>query len=125
MSMFVITYVQKNGPLSTVKVRIGHKETSKIEFDVFFGYLDKKKFTVGQEVTINWAAHQINSQALFYTDSNAYRVSQRNVWKNKTYTEREQNKPVKTSSFFYPVNSGVFIEDKTRNLQMVVMNDRP
>ncbi len=47
MSMFVITYVQKNGPLSTVKVRIGEKATSRIEFDVFFGYLDKKRFLVG------------------------------------------------------------------------------
>jgi hypothetical protein len=106
-------------------VRIGEKETSKIEFDVFFGYLDKKRFLVGQEVTINWAAHQINSHGLFYTDSNAYRVSQRNVWKNKTYPVREQSKPVRTSSYFYPVNSGLFIEDKTRNLQMTVMNDRP
>ena len=88
-SMFVITYVQKNGALSTVKIRLPEKETSRLEFDVFFSYLDKKKFLIGQEVTINWSAHYINSHGIFYTDSNAYRVIERNVWKNKTYPERQ------------------------------------
>lgn len=28
-------------------------------------------------------------------------------------------------SYFYPVNSGIFIEDTTKHLQMMIMNDRP
>ena len=35
------------------------------------------------------------------------------------------NEVPQVSSHFYPINSGLFIEDSERKEQMIVMNDRP
>ena len=83
--MFVLTYYSRTGPLSQVKVKLGKSETEAIEFDVFFGALDRKTYRFGQEVTINWSSHQLNSRGIFYTDSNAYRIVKHDVTKNNTY----------------------------------------
>jgi len=57
MSMFVLTYLNRVGPLTQVKVKLGKNEFEALEFEVFFGALDRKKYQAGQEVTINWSAH--------------------------------------------------------------------
>jgi hypothetical protein len=124
--MFVLTYLNRVGPLTQVKVKLAKTETEALEFDVFFGALDKKKYYYGQEVTINWSSHQLNSRGLFYSDANAYRFVKHDVYKNNTYYKPDaQNKQVAVSSYFFPVNSGVFIEDNAKKVQLLVMNDRP
>ena len=47
MQMFVLTYLNRVGPLSQVKVKFSKDETKEIEFEVFFGPLDKKKYLFG------------------------------------------------------------------------------
>jgi hypothetical protein len=126
MQMFVLTYLNRVGPLTQVKVKIAKDQPNYVEFDVFFASLDKKRYQFGQEVTVNFAAAQLNSRGVFYTDANAYRIVKRDVNLNKTYfNSREQNKQVAVSSYFYPVNSGLFIEDLNKRVQMLVMSDRP
>ena len=85
MQMLVFTYLNRVGPLSQVKVKFSKDETREIEFEVFFGPLDKKKYLFGQEATINWSVHELNSRGIFYTDANAYRIVRHEVYKNKTY----------------------------------------
>jgi lipopolysaccharide assembly outer membrane protein LptD (OstA) len=46
-SMFVLTYYSSVGPLSQVKVKLGKSETEAIEFEVFFGALDRKTYKFG------------------------------------------------------------------------------
>jgi hypothetical protein len=83
-----------------------------VEFDVFFGHLDKKRFQFGQEVTINWQTHSINSEGIFYTDANAYKVVKRmRDQPDRKYPFDSNAKAVPVPTYFYPVNSGVFIED--------------
>ena len=57
MSMFVLTYLNRVGALTQVKVKLGKNEFEALEFEVFFGALDRKRYQSGQEVTINWGAH--------------------------------------------------------------------
>jgi hypothetical protein len=47
MQMFVLTYLNRVGPLSQVKVKFSKDENKEIEFEVFFGPLDKKKYLFG------------------------------------------------------------------------------
>ncbi len=42
--MFVLTYLNRVGPLSQVKVKIGKNQLDSVEFDVFFAALDKKMY---------------------------------------------------------------------------------
>ena len=44
MSMFVLTYLNRVGPLTQVKVKLGKNEFEALEFEVFFGALDRKKY---------------------------------------------------------------------------------
>jgi hypothetical protein len=68
----------------------------------------------------------LNSRGIFYSDSNAYRLVKHDVYANTTYyIPNPQNKNVAVSGYFFPVNSGLFIEDESKGLQMLVMNDRP
>jgi len=55
--MFVLTYLNRMGALTQVKVKLGKNEFEALEFEVFFGALDRKRYQSGQEVTINWGAH--------------------------------------------------------------------
>lgn len=62
---------------------------------------------------------------VFYTDANAYKIIKRDINKPKDYKwNLAANQVKQVASYFYPINSGIFIED-TMNEQMIVMNDRP
>ena len=63
---------------------------------------------------------------MFYSDSNAYRIVKHDIAKNNTYYELDPvSQKVAVSKNFFPVNSGVFLEDTLKKVQMLVMNDRP
>ena len=79
-------------------------------------------------MTLNWESLDLKPErpGLFYTDANAYKLVKRNISAPHPYPWTEQaNKIKQVSSYFYPVNSGLFIEDAEGAGQMVVMNDRP
>jgi hypothetical protein len=79
-------------------------------------------------VTINWESWDIKPEraGLFYTDANAYKLVKRNISVPHPYNWTDSaNKVRQVSSYFYPVNAGLFIEDAEGGGQMVVMNDRP
>lgn len=85
-----------------------------IEWDVFLSRLPTEEEA---DVTANWCSLDINSNGVFYTDANAYKMVKR-VIPNKT-----EPASVKVPTYFYPVSSAIFIEEGAS--QMVVMNDRP
>lgn len=87
----LLTYKNRQGAHSQVKVKL-QQDTPYIEFEVFFAALDKKRFTYGQEVTINWATRGLDSRGVFYTDANAYKM-----------VKRERDKPEKK----YPVDENI------------------
>ena len=47
----------------------------------------------------------------------------RDVYKSKDYVMDDATKQVIVPTYFYPVNSAIYIEGNSQ--QMVVMNDRP
>ena len=77
--------------------------------------------TQGKEVTANWISLDINNDNTFYTDSSALEMQKRVFDYRPTwdlYTEEH------VSGNYYPVNSAIAIVEKTKALQMTVMNDR-
>lgn len=93
-----------------------------VEFDIFFGHMDKKRYQYGQEITVNWQTRNIEGKGVFYTDANALRMVKRDT---RTPPKDPKSAAMNVPGFFYPVNSALFIEDTYRALQFAVIPDRP
>ena len=96
-----------------------------MEFDVFFSKLELERHPLGKDVTINWRARGIHPEpGVFYTDANSFKIIKRDINAPRNYSRGgERTKSV--AMYYYPINAGLFIEDKDSHEQMVVMNDRP
>lgn len=74
-------------------------------------------------MTVNWESLDIdNMDEYFYTDSNALEIVKREVNSYEKYYGKPTTQTA--ASNFYPVNSGIMIEDTYLKQQMTVMNDR-
>lgn len=85
-----------------------------LDFDVFFSRINLEKHPYGQDVTINWESLDLKPErsGVFYTDANAYRIVKRDINIPKAYNVTEPNNKIRqVASYFYPINSGLFIED--------------
>jgi hypothetical protein len=63
-------------------------------------------------VTVNWKSLDIDNLGIFYTDANSFKFMRRD--KNKDLSREylsAANKNAGVASYFYPVTSGIFIED--------------
>ena len=66
---------------------------------------------------MNWNILDLDNQGVFYTDANAYKFVKRNVSSPNSSSK---------GAYFFPVNSGIFIESSLSNTSQVgIMNDRP
>ncbi len=63
------------------------------------------------DITINFQSLDFNNKGIFYTDSNAYKIMKRDIFKTSEYPEQREMKQVKIASYFFPVNSAIFIEN--------------
>lgn len=63
----------------------------------------------------------MDNKGIFYTDSNAFKIVKRDI-NNRNLTNNE--KKVAVSSYFYPINSGLYIHDESKKNFMAVFNDR-
>ncbi|CDW89891.1 glycosyl hydrolases family 38 protein [Stylonychia lemnae] len=121
----IINFKQLNGEISQIKISLDNDETDELEFDVFMARIDRKEFSKGKEVTINWRSIDIDNQGIFYTDANSYKIVKRDIERDtyRSYLSAE-TKLSSPQKYFYPVTSGMFIEDVQQKNFMVVMNDR-
>ena len=64
-------------------------------------------------MTINWKSLDIlNADGVFYTDANAFKMIKRFTDQNKTFPiNNPLNKQKQVAANFYPVNSGIMIEN--------------
>ena len=86
--------------------------------------LDKFKFD-GMEVTLNWRNLLNDNRGIFYTDANAFKMVRRDILPRSNFTKDGRFDNYYIPSYFYPVTSGIFTEDRQYHDQMVVTNDRP
>ena len=77
------------------------------------------------DVTINWRSLDFDNRGVFFTDANAYKIIRRDIMKIPKYPVMKELKAVAVPTYFFPVNSAIFIENPENNQSMVVMNDRP
>jgi len=84
-----------------------------LEFDVFFARIPKDAPQAGMDVTVNWRSLEIANRGVFYTDANAYKMVKRDVYKPKDYVQDDAVKSVIVPTYFYPVNSAIYIENPT------------
>lgn len=102
-------------PSTIVKIKL-RKTSDQLEFDVFFARLAQTAAKNGMEVTINWQSLDFDNKGTFYTDSNAYKVVKRDAFKKRDYNETTEFNQTVVASYFYPLNSLIFIEN-TANSQ--------
>lgn len=76
------------------------------------------------DVTINWKNLGADNAGVFYTDANSFKFVKRNIHALSNYSHGNKLSPFSVPSYFYPVTSGIYIEDD-REIKMVIMNDRP
>lgn len=125
----IIHYLNRKEPKSHVKIKL-HEDN--IEFDMFFARIDLDSntdyYNYGLDLTANWQSLDIiPEKGVFYTDANAYKIMKRDLNATRPYSmpKDSTSKVKQVSSYFYPINAGLFIEDKAFKEQMLVMNDRP
>ncbi|CDW73520.1 glycosyl hydrolases family 38 protein [Stylonychia lemnae] len=99
----------------TVYLTRDDKGCGDIEFDIKKDGLDRNV-----EATVNWFSDEIQNNGVFYTDSNGLEYVKR--IKRNAFEESDFKSTAPAN--FYPINTGIFIENKTKKLQMIVMNDR-
>ena len=97
-------------PSTIVKIKL-RKTSDNLEFEVFFARIAQVAAKSGMEVTINWQWLDFDNKGVFYTDSNAYKVVKRDSFKKKDYNESSEFNQTVVASYFYPINSLIFIED--------------
>ena len=97
-------------PSTIVKIKL-RKSSDNLEFDVFFARIAQVAAKNGMEVTINWRSLDFDNKGIFYTDSNAYKVVKRDAFKKKDYNETTEFNQTVVASYFYPINSVIFIEN--------------
>ncbi|CDW79486.1 glycosyl hydrolases family 38 protein [Stylonychia lemnae] len=104
--------------LSIVTVYLTRNEDGcgDIEFDVKRDGLD-----VNVEATVNFSSEDIQNNGIFYTDSNGLEYVKRLRRNGLEEIDLKSTAPAN----FYPINTGIFIENNQKSLQMIVMNDRP
>lgn len=85
-----------------------------LEFDIFFAHLPKDAPSNGADVTVNWRSLEIANAGIFYTDANAYKMVKRDVYKAKEYVQDDAVKKVIVPTYYYPVNSAIFIESASK-----------
>eukprot|EP00347_Sterkiella_histriomuscorum_P020142 403338949 len=128
LQQIVVYYKSSQGILHYVKM-ILEKDAEEIEFDIFMERIDREKKAKGQEVTINWSSRDIENEGIFFTDANSLKIMKRDARKDeyRPYLT-SANKDFYPHKAFYPVTSGIFIENQNQTakdqFQMVVMNDR-
>ncbi|CDW83658.1 glycosyl hydrolases family 38 protein [Stylonychia lemnae] len=99
----------------TVYLTKDDKGCGDIEFDIKRDGLERNV-----EATVNWFSDEIQNHGVFYTDSNGFEY----VKRIKRNVLEESDIKSTAPANFYPVNTGIFIENKAKKLQMIVMNDR-
>jgi hypothetical protein len=105
--------------VSIVKVRLLGEEASELQFEVFMARLRVNTMKT-MDVTINWRNLLVDNRGVFYTDSNSWLMVKRDI--SNLEVPRDIS-PV--PSYYYPITSGIFIEDHYGEEQMIVTNDRP
>ena len=99
--MMLIKYLNLQNEVSIVKILLG-KYHKYLEFEVFLARLEVVQDIKGKEVTINWRNIKMKSHGIFYTDANAFKMVKR---------EARLAEKLTVPSNFYPVNSGIYVED--------------
>ena len=123
----IIHYKNRDEPKSMIKIKL-HNDY--IEFDCFISRISlDQDHQYGLDLTLNWQSLDITpeSPGVFYTDANAYKIIKRDINERRNYTPEVLtglNRIKQVAQYFYPINAGLFIEDKFTKEQMIVMNDR-
>ncbi len=73
-----------------------------------------------RDVTINWEQKTLESEGVFFTDSNGLHI----VKRTKRTGKNDDTLISLAPANFYPINSAIFIENSPLSHQMIVMNDR-
>ena len=100
-------------------IRLGEGKEP-IEFDVKMLEIpigDKE----GKEVIAKWHFDGIDSEDVFYTDSNGLEMQQR---KRDARPDWTMTTNMTVSNNYYPVTSAISLRDKTSGAQVTVMNER-
>ncbi|XP_048256757.1 lysosomal alpha-mannosidase-like isoform X2 [Haliotis rufescens] len=109
---------QQFSPWATQMIRVYENEQY-AEFQWTIGPIpiDDK---IGKEVITRYTT-DLATQGLFYTDANGREVLRRQRNHRDTW-DLNVTEPV--SQNYYPVNSRIYMQDVSRNLQLTVLNDR-
>ena len=75
----------------------------------------------GKEVIAKWRFDGIDSEDVFYTDSNGLEMQER---KRDARPDWTMTSNMTVSNNYYPVTSAIAIRDKTSGAQVTVMNER-
>lgn len=76
---------------------------------------------IGKEYISRFIATEIQNNGTFYTDSNSREILERQVNHQATY-KLDVTEPI--AGNYYPVNSMAYIQDKSTEMRMTVLNDR-
>ena len=106
----LIKYANNQNETTIVKIYL-HEDSELIEFDVFFARLDSTLNNHGMDVTINWKNLDIDNRGIFCTDANSFKFVKRNIHALANYSHGKAQSPFSVPSYFYPVTSGIYIED--------------
>ena len=82
----------------------------------------KNKYIKGKEVVLKIKSHDIENDAIFYTDSNGLDMVKR-VYNLKPEYEPSLNGNMITANY-YPVNSAIYVQDFDQEERMTILNDR-
>ncbi|KAK9693086.1 Glycosyl hydrolases family 38 C-terminal beta sandwich domain [Popillia japonica] len=96
-----------------------YKNTNYVEFDWLVGPIDVDDLN-GREVISRFSTN-LNTDDIFYTDSNGREMIQRRRDHRNTYTYTSEEK---VSGNYYPVTSKIVLKDPRQNLEFAVLNDR-
>lgn len=109
---------QKFSDWLTQVIRV-YEETDFVEFDWVVGSIPVHD-QVGKEIVTRFDT-ELQTDELFYTDSNGREILQRRRNFRPTW-QLDVQEPV--AGNYYPVNSKIFIRDTAQNAQLTVLTDR-
>ncbi|CDW84390.1 glycosyl hydrolases family 38 protein [Stylonychia lemnae] len=119
VSQIVVHFEDKIQQESILKI-ILHDNSDQIEFDLDFAGIPES--SQGLEVVATWQAVDFDSNDIFYTDSNGLGMIKKTVYRGKIVQDYPNLMP---SANYYPITSGIMVQDEVQGIQMSVMNDRP